>query len=179
MARKKTIDSKGEKPKDTKREKVEGESERKRESGSEGGSGSEGEEVPKVPKNALYATGARKEAVARVWLWEDGRDGKNRIFVNRKDYTKYFGGTYLELVVSQPLNFSEKKYSIFATVSGGGISAQAQAVRLGISKILSKAEPGIKKNLKDLGFITRDAREVERKKYGHRKARKTQQWKKR
>lgn len=124
-----------------------------------------------------YATGKRKDSVARVWI----KAGKGSIFINGKDVKKYFTRAALQLLINQPLATSdrEKSFDIIATVKGGGLSGQAGAVRHGISKALCLFEPELRPVLKKSGFITRDSRVVERKKYGKRKARRSQQFSKR
>jgi small subunit ribosomal protein S9 len=124
-----------------------------------------------------YATGKRKDAVARVWL----KPGSGRILVNQKDYTEYFGRPVLQLIIRQPILVADRhgQYDVMATVSGGGLSGQAGALRHGISKALTYYEPGLRSVLKQNGFLTRDARVVERKKYGKRKARRSFQFSKR
>ncbi len=124
-----------------------------------------------------YATGKRKDAVARVWV----KPGSGRITVNKKDYTDYFGRPVLQMIVQQPIVAVARdgQYDIMATVSGGGLSGQAGALRHGISKALTHYEPELRGTLKKGGFLTRDARVVERKKYGKAKARKSFQFSKR
>ena len=124
-----------------------------------------------------YATGKRKDAVARVWL----KPGNGKIKVNEKDYEQYFARPVLQMLLQQPLTAAERKdqYDILATVKGGGLSGQAGAVRHGISKALTYYEPELRTVLKQGGFLTRDARVVERKKYGRRKARRSFQFSKR
>ena len=124
-----------------------------------------------------YATGKRKDAVARVWL----KPGSGRITVNKKDYTDYFGRPVLRMILQQPIVEAarEGQYDIMATVSGGGLSGQAGALRHGISKALTLYEPDLRGVLKKGGFLTRDPRVVERKKYGKAKARKSFQFSKR
>jgi small subunit ribosomal protein S9 len=124
-----------------------------------------------------YATGKRKNAVARVWL----KPGKGMITVNDKDYTKYFARPVLQMLLQQPLNAANRasQYDIMATVMGGGLSGQAGAVRHGISKALTHYEPDLRPVLKKGGFLTRDSRVVERKKYGRMKARRSFQFSKR
>jgi len=124
-----------------------------------------------------YATGKRKDAVARVWV----RPGSGRIMVNEKDYTEYFGRPVLQMMIRQPILLTDrsKQFDIQATVSGGGLSGQAGALRHGISKALTYYEPELRTVLKRNGFLTRDAREVERKKYGKKKARRSFQFSKR
>jgi len=124
-----------------------------------------------------YATGKRKDAVARVWV----KPGSGRITVNEKDYTAYFGRPVLQMIVQQPILITDRdgQFDISATVSGGGLSGQAGALRHGISKALTHYEPGLRPVLKRNGFLTRDARTVERKKYGRAKARRSFQFSKR
>jgi len=124
-----------------------------------------------------YATGKRKDAVARVWI----KPGSGKIQVNKKDFTVYFGRPVLQMVIHQPLIAAARKgqYDIVATVSGGGLSGQAGALRHGISKALTYFEPDLRGVLKKGGFLTRDSRVVERKKYGRAKARRSFQFSKR
>ncbi len=124
-----------------------------------------------------YATGKRKDAVARVWV----KPGSGRIVVNDKEYTEYFGRPVLQMIICQPIMLTDRngQYDIMATVSGGGLSGQAGALRHGISKALTHYEPDLRPVLKRNGFLTRDARVVERKKYGRRKARRSFQFSKR
>jgi small subunit ribosomal protein S9 len=124
-----------------------------------------------------YATGKRKDAVARVWL----KPGSGRIVVNEKDFTDYFGRPVLQMVVQQPILAASRdgQYDVMATVSGGGLSGQAGALRHGISKALTHYEPDLRPVLKRGGFLTRDPRVVERKKYGRAKARRSFQFSKR
>lgn len=124
-----------------------------------------------------YATGKRKDAVARVWI----KPGNGRVTVNGKEYDKYFARPVLQMILQQPVIAADRKdqYDIVATVAGGGLSGQAGAVRHGISKALTYFEPGLRAVLKKGGFLTRDSRVVERKKYGKAKARKSFQFSKR
>ncbi len=124
-----------------------------------------------------YATGKRKDAVARVWI----KPGAGKVTVNGKDFPKYFARPVLQLILQQPIIAADRKdqYDIVATVSGGGLSGQAGAVRHGISKALVAFEPTLRGVLKKGGFLTRDSRVVERKKYGRAKARKSFQFSKR
>jgi small subunit ribosomal protein S9 len=124
-----------------------------------------------------YATGKRKNAVARVWVSR----GAGKIFVNDKDFTAYFARPVLQMVVEQPIVASNRtgQFDIRATVAGGGLSGQAGAVRHGISKALTYFEPELRAVLKKGGFLTRDSRVVERKKYGRAKARRSFQFSKR
>jgi small subunit ribosomal protein S9 len=124
-----------------------------------------------------YATGKRKDAVARVWVTR----GAGRILVNDKDFTEYFARPVLQMVVQQPIVASNRngQFDVHATVSGGGLSGQAGALRHGISKALTYYEPELRAVLKKGGFLTRDSRTVERKKYGRKKARRSFQFSKR
>lgn len=124
-----------------------------------------------------YATGKRKNAVARVWI----KPGRGAITVNDKDYTKYFARPVLQMLLQQPLSAVNRatQYDIMVTVVGGGLSGQAGAVRHGISKALTYYEPELRGVLKKGGFLTRDSRTVERKKYGRVKARRSFQFSKR
>ena len=124
-----------------------------------------------------YATGKRKDAVARVWL----KPGTGKISINGKEYEAYFGRPVLQMLIHQPIKAANRdgQYDIVATVTGGGLSGQAGAVRHGISKALTHYEPTLRPILKKGGFLTRDSRVVERKKYGKRKARRSFQFSKR
>jgi small subunit ribosomal protein S9 len=124
-----------------------------------------------------YATGRRKDAVARVWL----KPGTGKITVNGRDQEVYFARPTLRLVINQPFTVTERveQYDIVATVKGGGLSGQAGAVKHGIAQALSKFEPLLRSAVKAEGFLTRDSRVVERKKYGKAKARKSFQFSKR
>ncbi|MGD9667431.1 MAG: 30S ribosomal protein S9 [Hyphomicrobiaceae bacterium] len=124
-----------------------------------------------------YATGKRKDAVARVWL----KPGRGKITVNDKDFTVYFGRPVLQMLLMQPIKAANRadQYDINVTVAGGGLSGQAGAVRHGISKALTYYEPELRPVLKRGGFLTRDSRTVERKKYGRAKARRSFQFSKR
>ena len=124
-----------------------------------------------------YATGRRKDAVARVWL----KPGTGKITVNGRDQEVYFARPTLRLVIDQPFQISDRagQYDVVATVKGGGLSGQAGAVKHGISQALSKFEPQLRLAVKAAGFLTRDPRGVERKKYGRAKARKSFQFSKR
>ena len=124
-----------------------------------------------------YATGKRKDAVARVWL----KQGPGNITINGKSSDDYFARPVLRILINQPLVASERKeqFDVVCSVTGGGLSGQAGAVRHGISKALVLFEPELKKVLKSGGFLTRDSRVVERKKYGRRKARRSFQFSKR
>jgi small subunit ribosomal protein S9 len=124
-----------------------------------------------------YATGKRKNAVARVWLTRGG----GRIVVNGKDFAEYFARPVLQMILRQPILAADRdgQYDVNATVAGGGLSGQAGAVRHGISRALTYYEPELRTVLKKQGFLTRDSRVVERKKYGRAKARRSFQFSKR
>ena len=124
-----------------------------------------------------YATGKRKNAVARVWL----KRGIGRIVVNGREGEEYFARPVLRMIISQPFAIADRmgSFDVQATVSGGGLSGQAGAVRHGISKALTLYEPELRPVLKKEGFLTRDSRVVERKKYGKAKARRSFQFSKR
>jgi small subunit ribosomal protein S9 len=127
--------------------------------------------------NRSYATGKRKDAVARVWV----KPGAGRILVNDKEMKAYFARPVLQMVVAQPFRIAnvDGRFDVMATVAGGGLSGQAGALKHGISKALSLWDPELRPALKAAGFLTRDARVVERKKYGKRKARRSFQFSKR
>jgi small subunit ribosomal protein S9 len=124
-----------------------------------------------------YATGRRKDAVARVWL----RPGTGKIVVNGRDQEVYFARPTLRLIINQVFDITERRdqYDVVATVKGGGLSGQAGAVRHGISQALTRYEPALRVAVKREGFLTRDPRVVERKKYGKAKARRSFQFSKR
>lgn len=124
-----------------------------------------------------YATGKRKDAVARVWI----KPGSGKITVNGKDQTVYFARPVLRMMLAQPFQAADRsdQFDVVCTVTGGGLSGQAGAVRHGISKALTLYEPGLRPVLKSGGFLTRDSRTVERKKYGRAKARRSFQFSKR
>jgi len=124
-----------------------------------------------------YATGRRKDAVARVWL----KPGSGKITVNGRDQEVYFARPTLRLVLNQPFQIAgrEGQYDIVATVKGGGLSGQAGAVKHGIAQALTRFEPALRSAVKAAGFLTRDSRVVERKKYGRAKARRSFQFSKR
>ena len=124
-----------------------------------------------------YATGKRKNAIARVWV----KPGSGKITVNGKDFNLFFARPVLQMILQQPIVAAARKdqYDIVATVSGGGLSGQAGAVRHGISQALTHYEPELRGVLKKGGFLTRDSRVVERKKYGKAKARRSFQFSKR
>lgn len=124
-----------------------------------------------------YATGRRKDAVARVWV----KPGSGRMTVNGKDADAYFARPTLRMIIRQPFGAAQRtdQFDVLATVSGGGLSGQAGALKHGISRALVNFEPGLKPALKAEGLLTRDARAVERKKYGKAKARRSFQFSKR
>ncbi|GAB4576512.1 MAG: 30S ribosomal protein S9 [Roseibium sp.] len=124
-----------------------------------------------------YATGKRKDAVARVWI----KPGTGKISVNGKDFVEYFARPVLQMILQQPIMLTDRagQYDVVATVTGGGLSGQAGAVRHGLSKALTHYEPELRGVLKKNGFLTRDSRVVERKKFGRRKARRSFQFSKR
>jgi small subunit ribosomal protein S9 len=134
--------------------------------------------VKKVDKQGrAYATGKRKDAVARVWV----KPGSGKIIVNTRAFEVYFARPVLRMMIQQPLVTSNRngQYDVICTVSGGGLSGQAGAVRHGLSKALTNFEPELRGILKKGGFLTRDSRVVERKKYGRAKARRSFQFSKR
>ena len=149
----------------------------------EGGAAPAAEQTlaPREPvRDALgraYATGKRKDAVARVWI----RPGSGKVIVNGKDMPVYFARPVLQMILRQPFTVAgvEDQFDVMATVKGGGLSGQAGAVKHGISKALQLYEPSLRAPLKAAGFLTRDSRVVERKKYGKRKARRSFQFSKR
>ncbi len=141
--------------------------------------------APEAPKHVqkldaqgrAYATGKRKDAVARVWI----KPGKGTITVNQRAVDVYFARPVLRMILQQPLMVANRsgQYDIRITVAGGGLSGQAGAVRHGLSKALTHFEPELRGALKKAGFLTRDSRVVERKKYGRAKARRSFQFSKR
>ena len=141
--------------------------------------------APEPPKYAQkldkhgrsYATGKRKDAVARVWL----KPGSGRIVINGREQETYFARPTLRLVINQPFDVAGRQgqYDVVATVVGGGLSGQAGAVKHGIAQALSRYEPELRTVVKQAGFLTRDPRVVERKKYGRAKARRSFQFSKR
>jgi small subunit ribosomal protein S9 len=138
-------------------------------------------EAPREPvRDALgrsYATGKRKDAVARVWI----KPGTGKVVVNGKEMAVYFARPVLQMILRQPFQIvnREGQFDVMATVTGGGLSGQAGAVKHGISKALQLYEPALRGALKAAGFLTRDSRVVERKKYGKPKARRSFQFSKR
>jgi small subunit ribosomal protein S9 len=139
------------------------------------------EAAPRAPvRDALgraYATGKRKDAVARVWI----KPGSGKVTVNGKAINDYFARPVLQMILRQPFTIAgvEGQFDVMATVAGGGLSGQAGAVKHGISKALQLYEPALRGALKAAGFLTRDSRVVERKKYGKAKARRSFQFSKR
>ena len=137
--------------------------------------------TPREPKRdslgRSYATGKRKDAVARVWI----NPGSGRVMVNGREMSVYFARPVLQMVLRQPFEIASVtgQFDVMATVKGGGLSGQAGAVKHGISKALQLYEPSLRGVLKAAGFLTRDSRVVERKKYGRRKARRSFQFSKR
>lgn len=132
--------------------------------------------TPKLT-DATYATGKRKDSIARVYLMP----GKGNITINGKPSNEYFRRAVLQMIIAQPFGITKREtaYDIVAIVQGGGLSGQAGAVKHGISKALEKIEPELRAVLKTAGFLTRDSRVVERKHYGYRKARRSTQFSKR
>jgi len=133
---------------------------------------------PKLDKfGRAYATGKRKDAIARVWI----KPGNGKIVVNDREIEVYFARPVLRMMINQPFEVTdrEKQFDVMVTVMGGGLSGQAGAVRHGISKALTYFEPGLRPPLKAAGFLTRDSRVVERKKFGRAKARRSFQFSKR
>jgi small subunit ribosomal protein S9 len=133
---------------------------------------------PKIdPQGRSYATGKRKNAIARVWI----KPGLGKVTVNGREQETYFARPVLRMILNQPFVAAgrENQYDVTCTVTGGGLSGQAGAVRHGISKALTLYEPTLRSVLKKGGFLTRDARVVERKKYGRAKARRSFQFSKR
>lgn len=172
MAEKKTLSD----LKDTVAEKEGGGTE-----GSGAGSASAGSTEPAKPKldekGRAYGTGRRKDAVARVWLSR----GTGKITVNGRDITQYFARGTQRLVINQAFEISNRsgQFDVVCFVKGGGLSGQAGAVRHGLTRALVNFEPALRGPLKKAGFLTRDSRAVERKKYGRHKARRSTQWVKR
>jgi small subunit ribosomal protein S9 len=128
-------------------------------------------------KNAFYSTGRRKTAIARVWMMP----GSGKILINRRDLDNYFGRATSKMVVRQPLELTETvgRYDIFVNVVGGGLSGQAEAIRHGVTRSLMKINASFRSGLKKSGYVTRDSRQKERKKYGQRGARARFQFSKR
>lgn len=124
-----------------------------------------------------YATGKRKDAVARVWV----KPGKGNITINDKSIDQYFARPVLKMIINQPFEVANRvnEFDVICTVKGGGLSGQAGAIKHGIAKALNEYEPELRTVLKQAGFLTRDDRVVERKKYGRAKARRSYQFSKR
>ncbi len=149
-------------------------------SGTDGASATESETPREPTRDSLgraYATGKRKDAVARVWI----KPGSGRVTVNGKEINTYFARPVLQMILRQPFEVAgvEDEFDVMATVAGGGLSGQAGAVKHGISKALQLYDPNLRAALKAAGFLTRDSRVVERKKFGRRKARRSFQFSKR
>ncbi|PVA05959.1 30S ribosomal protein S9 [Thalassorhabdomicrobium marinisediminis] len=134
-------------------------------------------EPVKDAQGRSYATGKRKDAVARVWI----KPGSGKVVINGKDQDEYFARPVLQMILRQPFDVAgvSGQFDVMATVKGGGLSGQAGAVKHGISKALQLFDPSLRSALKAAGFLTRDSRVVERKKYGKAKARKSFQFSKR
>lgn len=134
-------------------------------------------EAKRDAQGRSYATGRRKDAVARVWV----KPGKGEIIINGKKAAQYFARPVLRMLITQPFLVADRynQFDVMATVTGGGLSGQAGAVRHGISRALTYYEPDLRGILKVAGFLTRDSRTVERKKYGKAKARRSFQFSKR
>lgn len=130
-----------------------------------------------VDKNSFYATGRRKCAVARVWLMP----GSGKVEINHRDIDAYFGRATSKMILRQPLELTETvgRYDLYVNVDGGGLSGQANAIQLGITRALMKINPAFRPALKRAGYVTRDPRIKERKKYGQRGARARYQFSKR
>ncbi len=130
-----------------------------------------------VERNSIYATGRRKCAVARVWLMP----GSGKVTINRRDIDIYFGRATSKMILRQPLELTSQtaSYDVYINVCGGGLSGQADAIKLGITRALMKVNPSFRPPLKAAGYVTRDPRCKERKKYGQRGARARFQFSKR
>ncbi len=130
-----------------------------------------------MPENAFYATGRRKTAIARVWMMP----GSGAITINKRDVDNYFGRATSKMVLRQPLEATETvgRYDVFVNVTGGGLAGQAEAIRHGITRALMLISPAFRPVLKKAGYVTRDPRKKERKKYGQRGARARFQFSKR
>jgi small subunit ribosomal protein S9 len=148
--------------------------------GTPAGAGSEAAPVREAKRDQFgrsYATGRRKNAIARVWV----KPGKGEISINGRSAGKYFARPVLRMLITQPFLVADRyqQFDVYCTVVGGGLSGQAGAVRHGLSRALVNYEPGLRSILKKAGFLTRDPRVVERKKYGKAKARRSFQFSKR
>lgn len=130
-----------------------------------------------MPERAFYATGRRKTAIARVWM----TPGTGVVRINRREIDNYFGRATSKMVLRQPLEATETigRYDVFVNVAGGGLAGQAEAIRHGITRVLMKISPALRPTLKKAGYVTRDPRKKERKKYGQRGARARFQFSKR
>lgn len=130
-----------------------------------------------IDKNAFYATGRRKRAIARVWLMP----GTGKVQINRRDIDDYFGRATSKMILRQPLELTETvgRYDLYVNVGGGGLSGQADAIQLGVTRALMQLNPTFRPALKRAGYVTRDPRSKERKKYGQRGARARYQFSKR
>lgn len=145
---------------------------------SQGGEAAAAPAEPQIDElGRAYATGRRKNAVARVWI----KPGSGKVTVNGRELNSYFARPVLQMIIQQPFEKTERsgQFDVMATVTGGGLSGQAGAVRHGISRALVNYEPALRPALKAIGFLTRDSRVVERKKYGRKKARRSFQFSKR
>ena len=187
MAKKKTPETEVETPAETEAVAVPA-TETEAEAPAEAAPEVEAEAAPAAPTTPLrekiidslgraYATGRRKDAVARVWI----KPGTGKITINGRDQEVYFARPTLRLVINQPFGVAEREgqYDVVCTVKGGGLSGQAGAVKHGISQALTRFEPVLRAPVKAAGFLTRDSRTVERKKYGRAKARRSFQFSKR
>mgnify|MGYP000557614967 CR=1 FL=1 len=143
------------------------------------------EEIVNIPKigegKYIEGIGRRKEAIARVRIWDNPQGENMQIFVNDRHYTEYFPALYLQKSADAPLRKLKlfNQYKVSVKVKGGGLHGQADAIKLGLARALVKLNPEWKPRLKKAGLLTRDPREVERKKYGLKKARRAPQWHKR
>ena len=131
----------------------------------------------KLQEEKFYATGKRKNSIAKVWL---SKSGSGKILINKKDLEEYSKRSFLNMIIKQPFDVvKDNKFDITASVRGGGLSGQAGALRLAIAKALIAVDTQFRSPLKQKGYLTRDSRVVERKKYGRKKARKSLQFSKR
>ena len=140
------------------------------------------ESLPSIEKDSyIEAVGRRKRAVARVRIWQNNNQKEFAILINEKNYKDYFKDFELQKIIESPIKKikAQKAYKLTIKVQGGGKKGQAEAIRLGIARALVLLNPEWKLKFKKVGFLTRDPREIERKKYGKRKARKREQWQKR
>jgi small subunit ribosomal protein S9 len=140
------------------------------------------ESLPSIEKDSyIEAIGRRKRAVARVRIWKNNNQKEFSILINEKNYKDYFKDFELQKIIESPIKKikGQKAYKLTIKVQGGGKKGQAEAIRLGIARALVLLNPEWKLKFKKVGFLTRDPREIERKKYGRRKARKREQWQKR